>query len=170
MDNVIKYFDEKDIKRYWKNVNIKGDTECWNWIGCIKKSKGYGQMSFCYKSKIYNSESHRISLWLAQSPQPINKNCVLHTCNNKLCCNPFHLYWGDHKDNGQDMMKDGAGKNQFIKGHVTHNRKLDVETVRNIKMDIKDKLSLKIIANKYKVSLYQVKDISRGKTYKDVLV
>jgi hypothetical protein len=32
---------------------------------------------------------------------------VMHSCDNKICCNPAHLSVGTHKDNSQDMIQKG---------------------------------------------------------------
>lgn len=35
---------------------------------------------------------------------------LCHACNNKMCCNPKHLYWGTPKENHQDQVAAGTYK------------------------------------------------------------
>lgn len=35
---------------------------------------------------------------------------LCHYCNNKMCCNPYHLYWGTPKENHQDQKRAGTYK------------------------------------------------------------
>ena len=58
--------------------------------------------------------AHRIAAWLCgvvKSPSaPKRKNTsgfVLHSCDNRKCCNPAHFFVGTANDNIQDMVKKG---------------------------------------------------------------
>ena len=41
--------------------------------------------------------------------------CVLHTCNNKRCCNPEHLKLGTHGENTAEAWRDGLFKRYITK-------------------------------------------------------
>jgi len=73
--------------------------------GCIEwqkgKSEGYGVATH----NKFTDRTHRISYRLHHGK--INGVYVLHTCDNKLCINPDHLFLGTHADNMKDkVMKD----------------------------------------------------------------
>lgn len=51
---------------------------------------------------------------------------VLHTCDNRACINPAHLFVGTAKDNTQDMMQKGRHK------YITH-RKIDAKKLQLMK-------------------------------------
>tara|TARA_R110002074_G_scaffold344073_1_gene514480 strand:- start:250 stop:597 length:348 start_codon:yes stop_codon:yes gene_type:complete len=51
--------------------------------------------------------AHRMACKLANGPAPDGKDFVLHQCDNRLCCNPAHLHWGDGFDNMQEMVERG---------------------------------------------------------------
>jgi len=75
----------------------------------FKRPEGYN------KTK-YNGElwpSHRLSYHLNKEPIPIGpgsrkEGLVLHTCDNKWCINPDHLYLGTAKQNAKDNAKRNA--------------------------------------------------------------
>lgn len=67
------------IASFWNKVDIKNDTECWEWIGA-KKPKGYGN---CRINKKYYL-AHRVSFWIANGDFP-NRFIVCHSCDNPKC-------------------------------------------------------------------------------------
>lgn len=87
------------ITRFWDNVNIKSDDECWEWQG-IKTTAGYGLMWYDGKLRY----AHRIAINLE------NDLFACHKCDNPPCVNPNHLFAGTQKDNIQDMLSKGRAK------------------------------------------------------------
>lgn len=49
--------------------------------------------------------SHRLSWFIHFGEWP--ELCVLHTCDNRKCVNPDHLFLGTNKDNVDDRVKKG---------------------------------------------------------------
>ena len=49
----------------------------------------------------------RLVLEQAQGPPPEGKPLACHTCDNKRCCDPNHLYWGSAGENGIDRSQRG---------------------------------------------------------------
>ena len=87
-------------------------TGCWEWLGLIT-ANGYGQVSF--KNKRYRP--HRVALHLWKKFKLNSKLFACHHCDNKLCCNPEHLFAGTHSDNMQDSLAKGRFRGGFIPGH-----------------------------------------------------
>lgn len=85
-------------ERFWPKVDVLGPDECWLWKAYIHDPSGYGQLSGDAGSSVY---SHRAAYELFYGPIP-NGLSVLHSCDNKPCCNPRHLRAGTQKDNLQD--------------------------------------------------------------------
>lgn len=89
--------NEKDLF-FKKVVKKKG---CWDW-NAKKNKNGYGSMRFRGK----NMNAHRVS-WIIHTGIEPNELSVCHTCDNRICCNPEHLFLGTAKDNVHDMIRKG---------------------------------------------------------------
>lgn len=95
---------DKDIKRFWSHVDIRGDDECWNWNG--KHDGKYHNFSVGGKSG-KSPLSHRIAYELTHGDIPSGL-VIRHTCNNPSCCNPSHLITGTTLENVHDEIDSGT--------------------------------------------------------------
>ena len=100
------------IKRFWSKVDKKGPDECWEWSGA--DYHGYGHFKF--RSETH--QAHRVSWAIAHKtwPIPVGK-MICHTCDNRNCVNPKHLYLGTNTTNQQD-------RSQLIKEDIRAIRRL----------------------------------------------
>jgi hypothetical protein len=94
------------MDRFWSKVNIKGSEECWDWIRAVG-ADGYGVCGF--EGKIFRA--HRLAFKLSNNLNP-DKLHVLHKCDNRICCNPNHLFLGTNLENVRDKMNKGRHNNQ----------------------------------------------------------
>jgi hypothetical protein len=71
-------------EEFWLQVNIKSANDCWNWIGKINSD----HKIFKYNKKLYTSSQ---LVWFL-TYEEVPDSMIFHSCNNKICCNPKHLF------------------------------------------------------------------------------
>ena len=87
-------------ERFWSKIDVRKKDDCWEWK---RGSRGNGYGCFKYDGKVI--DSHRMVWFLIYGEFP--ELLVCHTCDNRKCCNPNHLFLGTYKDNVDDMMEKG---------------------------------------------------------------
>lgn len=109
---------------YLLSRSIKDPTTgCWIWQRAVQRC-GYGKAKFGEKIQ----SSHRIAWQLANGPIP-ESAWVLHSCDNRLCVNPAHLFLGDVKTNTADRV----AKQRQSKGEAIPQSKLTEAQVLEIR-------------------------------------
>ena len=164
---------QKDIDRFWLHVDKSG--ECWIWIGSIMNN-GYGEIGISHNKKHRNVSTHRFS-WIISHGAIPDKKYICHTCDNKSCVNPDHLYVGTHSDNIRDAVirnRIASGKRQGAYTHpekvrrgethslvkLTESQVIEIRNSRNIKQ--------RKLAIEYGVHFSTICDILRRKTWKHI--
>lgn len=89
-------------ERFWKKVKKGAPGECWEWQAHTN-ANGYG--TFRVTSSACTIAS-RVAWELVHGPI-LGGLCVLHRCDNSLCCNPGHLFIGTCGDNNADRHTKG---------------------------------------------------------------
>lgn len=74
---------------------------CWPWTGAVT-SWGYGN----FKAEEGYIGAHKAA-WIYANGDVPDGLCVLHRCDNRVCCNPEHLFLGTKVDNAQDAVRKG---------------------------------------------------------------
>lgn len=151
---------------FWSRVNILGEEECWEWQGSCNNT-GYGSVS--WNGKVYTA--HRIAAWLSGlvvSPSvPSSARIpthVLHSCDNRKCCNPNHFFLGTFVDNLQDAYN--KKRKQQPKGQNHANAKLTNRQAAKIRKRYASEEVQTTLAKEYGVSQRVISLIVRGETYR----
>ena len=79
------------VKRFWEQVDIKGEDDCWEWRGATRKN---GTESTAYFPSPFHSgktqSAPRIAFWLSRGYTGKYRIFNQPECKT-FCCNPKHL-------------------------------------------------------------------------------
>jgi Autographiviridae endonuclease len=153
-------------EKIWSKIDVRGPDDCWNWKGRVN-AHGYGQPMFQRRL----SMAHRIVYFWTypgeieiEAPQSsLEKGFVLHKCDNRLCCNPRHLFVGTKDDNMKDMAAKSRG-HRFARGKHP-NCQLTAQDVERIREASLFGAFRKDLVSAYGVSTSIIKNVKSGKTY-----
>lgn len=153
----------------------KKENGCWEWIKG-KNPAGYGifknldDRTQNLGNKMRSILAHRASYIMHKGEIPEGK-FVCHTCDNRACCNPNHLFLGSSKDNVRDALK----KNRLYlegltfrlpKGGKSPASKLE-PFLNEIRTRILNNERIAEIAESYDVTPQAIYSIKHGKTWKE---
>lgn len=86
--------------RFW--AKVQKSSGCWEWQACTNGA-GYGIVGIGGKRV---DRAHRVSYRLHKGEIPAGL-FVCHTCDNRRCVRPDHLFLGTNQDNVDDMVTKG---------------------------------------------------------------
>lgn len=135
--------------------NIDKTLSCWIWKGSINKG-GYGKFG-------QNGLAHRFSYKIYVGKIGKGKQ-VCHTCDNRKCVNPLHLFLGSISAN----MRDRDKKNRQAKGSKIANSILTEDKVLSIRKMRLSGEEYQQISKKFKIDWYLVRAICKNRAWKHV--
>lgn len=106
-----------------------------------------------------NKRLHRVIYEMHNGPIPEGM-FVCHTCDNRACCNPAHLFIGTPQDN----MTDRNIKNRQAKGESQGSAKLTANNVFEIRERLTNE-TLKTIAASYGVTKQTISKIKNKRSW-----
>jgi hypothetical protein len=167
---------EKDQSRFEEKIIRSADTDCWKWAGA-RYPNGYGAFLLNRRVSCAHRASYRIYIGTIKEGF-----YICHSCDERDCVNPAHLFQGTPHDNTQDMMKKGrhwifderkyrhgefcpTGSKPGCKPKEWLNAKLTEDQVRSIRYAPGTQQS---IADLYGISQAQVSKIKLRQSWKTV--
>lgn len=93
-----------DKERFMDSCIPEPNSGCWLWLKSANPKYGVFVLTNKTLGKKYIS-AHRFSCEVFHGPS-LGRN-ALHKCDNTLCVNPDHLYWGNQSKNYEDSVKRG---------------------------------------------------------------
>lgn len=156
------------IHRFLKKIKIS-DSGCWEWTAYIK-SNGYGHFHCGF-----TNYAHRFSYSHFKGKIP-DKMQVCHSCDNRKCVNPDHLWLGTNRENCLDAIKKGRAKNppptnwpKIMREKHHHWQKLTISQVKEIKILLSErKLTQVEIGKMFSVDSRTINQINTGRTWNHV--
>jgi len=137
--------------------------DCWEFQGSTD-GHGYGQLTMRMPGGKKIIKAYRASYLCFVGEMPEGKNYVCHTCDNRMCFNPRHLFAGTCADNAQDA----AIKGRTAIGAMLPQTVLKEDQVVTIKSAIKSGVKDGPLSRQYGVSRTTIRQIRYNNTWKHV--
>lgn len=124
--------NERDADRLWSKVLKGGPDDCWTWQSPALAA-GYGAIYWPTPSGMRVVGAHRAALNLATRCWPQHGEDVMHSCDNKRCCNPGHLSMGTRNENLRQAHERGLMPSRDMGGENHPLHKVTEAQVREIR-------------------------------------
>lgn len=137
---------------------------CWEWDGSRNPKTGYGQLSAWDDGarKVYTA--HRVSFRAFVGEIPEGQQ-VLHSCDNRPCFNPAHLFLGSQLANMHDMIGKGREAHRTPEGSAHHATKITEDDARAIRASVE---TLQILSRRYGMSRSALSALRSGRTWRHI--
>ena len=144
-----------EVSRFLGHLEIPGlnPTACWEWRGA-DKGNGYGNITYDGR----NMPAHRAA-YLMFCGSIDGGLDVCHTCDNRLCVNPDHLFLGTRGENMQDAKRKGRLRGITKSAHLTD------RALQEVSERIRSGHTSRQIANDMEMSYARIAGIKAGRAY-----
>ncbi len=152
---------KRTIAIWLKQRSEEVTSGCWEWCGG-RHGTGYG----CVPVWVHKSHYAHRAMFAAVCAEIPPGMYVLHSCDNRKCINPEHLWLGTHLENIKDMQSKGRHRGGSLPNELNPKHKFSNETVALIRERAAAGIQKKYIEREFGVSESQyyriVKRQSRG--------
>lgn len=122
----MKYYNKSDLQRFWDKIDVCGPGECWNWLAGTVMGYGTFNVHDDEKGKLRQNgnrsmilmKAARFMYWITTGIYPVFEMKVWHSCGNRLCVNPDHLWLGTQKKGIQDAARKGLMARRWTEKEV----------------------------------------------------
>lgn len=147
---------------FWSNVQIADEESCWLWTRAAS-STGYGHVWWDEKVR----PTHRLAYELVVG-EIAPGMCVCHTCDNRRCVNPAHLWLGTKADNNEDANAKGRSSGGSLPGEASPVARLTDDAVREIRTRVAAGEQHTALARELGVCKQTIGNVVSGKTWSHV--
>lgn len=141
---------------FWAKVDrSRGLRGCWVWRGSTDVG-GYG--------KFDDRHAHRVAWELTTGDTLTPDVYVCHRCDSPPCCNPAHLFLGNHAANMLDMTKKGRS----ARGERAARSRLTSNQVQSIRLLYAGGLSAYRLGLMFKIAKSSIQQAVTRKTWKHI--
>lgn len=170
----------QDKARFYSKIRQGTPDECHEWTACLD-SGGYG----LFRVGAYDTmaKAPRVAYMLHHNIElpprdAYAKTFVLHTCDNRKCCNPAHLYLGTNQDNMDDMNSKGrgvfVGNPPVLPGEANGRAILCEADVRWIRAFCATKANRseavrKQLSERFGISFNSIRDVIDGRSWRHIV-
>lgn len=147
-------------EKFWSKVKMLSEDECWEFQGFLN-GDGYGMCRINNKME----RSHQYAFKSKNGPL-IKGLEVLHSCDNRPCCNPRHLSLGTHDQNMKQMAE--RKRSGAPKGERHHKATITEQQAILILKEFDLSKGYSFYAGLYKTSDDVIKNLILGNTWKHI--
>jgi hypothetical protein len=142
----------------------KQPNGCWIWLGSYFSKGGYGS---CSTKDDKTGRATHLAYSLFNGKPPTDAH-ILHTCDNKPCVCPKHLFAGTNRENAIDKVKKGRQRGGMPEGERCYWAKLTEQQVLEIRQKLEAGVQSKILAKEYKVQAPAIHKIKIRHTWRHI--
>ena len=146
---------------------VKNEMGCMEYSGCIQ-GNGYARATVMRKTDYAHRHVYR--LFVGDIPKGAD---VCHSCDNRRCINPDHLFLGTRKENMQDAVSKGRQARGRVlsekkQGELSYLAKLKVSDVLSIRAKRLLGIATKTLAIEFHISSDNIRRIVRRDTWRHI--
>lgn len=141
------------------------DDGCWICATAYPGKKGYHRLQITKNGVVHREMAHRVSFEHFKGPLG-PRMLACHSCDYPPCCNPDHLFAGNHSRNTKDMVQ----KQRGLVGELNTNAKITEAIVLSMYRDEDCGMHRIEIARKHGVKPSAVSHILNGRNWKHLFL
>lgn len=145
------------VAKFWSKIDVRGADDCWP---CLLAPLWSGYCTTRYMTNEKRT-AHAIAYEIATGDKFGPGEVACHRCDNRVCCNPAHVFKGTYSDNTLDMLAKGrANREPGVR------RKLTIEQAEEIRREYSTGEFTQVeLAERYGIAAQNISLLVQGRSY-----